>query len=303
LTAEKGHYALVTGQAHIDGRILLSAGAAHGVRPDAVYGIYSTNMKSRLQDGSTRIGELRVVSINKDDLTTTLATNLKVPPFFFAVEERDAFEPFMISCTADVEKNLKDISGWKVSSETPTAILKISKKDEEDYMCMTWKGLLDDTRIRNLGRKGYPDIEADLNDIQPTILRAARFYSQLAEPSGTHLAPSKLLVLLHKVELGQELEALTESADTEQAKPENLLNDQNFKTQHVFLDIPWKPEDNPASYTLTIINKNTFDVWLYVYLFDVQGLTIGAFSAPDNWIDDAIISYRAFLWSGIRNTA
>ena len=142
---------------------------------------------------------------------------------------------------------------------------------------MTWKGLPGDGRIKDLERKEYTDVGAHHSEIQSTILRAARFYSQLAEPSRTNLTPSKLLVRLQKVDLGQELEEPAESADTAAANPKNLLNDETFKLQHVFLDIPWKQNDNPASYALTITNKNGFDVWLYVYLFDVQGMTIGAF--------------------------
>jgi len=270
---------LVTGQAHIDGRILLNAGAAHGIRQNAVYGIYNTNMKSRLQDGSARIGELRVDTINKHDLTATLQSTVlekPLPPFFFAVEERDAFEPLRISCNADVEKYLKHYSGWTVSSsEKASAILK---KVKDDTISITWKGLPDGQRIRNLERN-FADIEEELSGFQPTILRAARFYSQLAEPSPTYLAPTKLLVRLQKVELGQEPPG---SVDAEEKNPQNLLDDEKFKPQHVFLNSPWKPEDNPASYTLTITNKHTYDVWLYVYLFDLEGFAIGAFSALDN---------------------
>jgi len=298
MAAEKGHHALVAGQAHIDGRILLNAGAAHGICHNAVYGIYNTNMKSRLQDGSARIGELRVDTINKNDLTVTLQLAVlkkPLPPFFFAVEERDAFEPLRISCNADVEKDLKDYSGWTVSSsDKASAILK---KVKDDTISVTWKGLPDGERIRNLERN-VADIEEELSGFQPTILRAARFYSQLAEPSPTYLTPTKLLVRLQKVELGQESHGW---ADAEETNPKNLLDDEEFKPRHVFLSNPWKPEDNPASYTLTITNKHTYNVWLYVYLFDVEGFAIGAFSALDNRADDAITSLRALLWSIVRN--
>lgn len=266
----------------------------HGIRPNAVYGIYNTNTKSHLD--AARIGELRVDTLNKDDLTATLqSTDLRLPPIFYAVEERGAFDPLRIDCTTGLEKDLEGHSGWKKVSdpEKPIAILE---KVKDGIISMTWKGLQDDEHIRGLERR-FPDVQEA--DIQPMILRAARFYSQLAEPSPISLSPTKVFVRLQKVEIGHSLGPSLESqlepeqgvitlitplaADVanEEANRKNLLNDKYFTHKHVFLHSPWKAEDNPASYALTIINKNGFDVWLYVYLFDTEGLTIGAFSAPD----------------------
>ena len=287
----------MTGQVDLNGRISLNAGAAHGIPPNAVYGIYSTNVRSYLPNA--RIGELRVVAVAKEDLTSiataTLSEGQRLLPFFFAVEEGDTFEPLPISCTPDVEKylKLKGYSGWKKvsDSEKPIAILK----KVDDSISMTWMGLENDKDIRVLGRK-YVDAE-DL-DASRTILCAARFWSQLAEPSPTSLAPTKMLVRLQRVQIGQELdspeEAPVELADTERTKHMTLLTDDKY-TPDVFLESPWTSGDDPSSYALTITNKNDFNVWLYVYLFDLEDFTIGAFSTPDSRADDAMTSLRTLV--------
>jgi hypothetical protein len=113
LRAEKGHHALIAGRTLKDGRISLYAGTAHGVRVNAIYGIYPSNLRDYTNE-TNKLGELCVEALNENDITATLRSgtaNFPIPPFFYAAEERRYFSPVKISVPNGLEV-LEGLSGW-----------------------------------------------------------------------------------------------------------------------------------------------------------------------------------------------
>jgi hypothetical protein len=264
---DKGHHALIAGRTLKDGRILLCAGAAHGVRLNAIYGIYPSNI-GELE----RLGELYVEVLNNDDVTATLLNDrdtgsFTVPPFFYAAEEQGYFDLVKISFVDEEPSFLEDLSGWDRAPESSEASITLQAKG--NTISFKWNGLSEDTKYR---RESEDASLSDRSKIQREIRRAARFHSHLVAPSPDNSSVSGgLQVKFQKI-------------DTNTDKPTggSLLDCEAFdELEGSFVELESKKGETLGPYSLTIFNDNTFPVWVYVFMYDPERFTIGALTLLD----------------------
>jgi hypothetical protein len=260
LKVERGHYALIAGRTLKDGRISLCAGAAHGVRLKAIYGIYPSNIKAHLK----KLGELYVEALNNDDVTATLlckdSNSFTVPPFFYAAEERGYSDPAKIF-VPEVPEVLKSLSGWAPASESEA---NITLEVDENKILFMWNGLTDDPKCQ---RESKDNSLSDRSKIRREIRRAARFHYHLVAPSPDNSSVFRRLRVQFK--------EVDTSTDTPTG--ENLLNHDSFLGSG-FVTLESKMGKTLGPYSLTIFNDNTFPVWPYVFICDPEGFTISAYT-------------------------
>ena len=255
---EKSHHAFIPCRALSDGRVVLCIGAAQGVRVGAVYGIYRGNIK-----GSNCFGNLEVDGLDDNGRMAIFdATSVSpdIPNFFFAVEQDGYFDPikiFVIGRADTKEDPLVKYSGWTEStSETEAAITALVA---DNNVSLKWNGFADDPKIH-----ADRPFDVELNEpegIQREIRRAARFHYLVgAQPPNLSSISSGL-----KLRVG-----------TVGVSNDNILDNDVFASRKT-IELSMKTGESFGPYALTIVNKNTFSVWPYVFICDPERFTIRMF--------------------------
>jgi len=255
MKAEKGHHTFIPGRP-LEDSISLCAGEAHGVRVGAIYGIYRSNLRGDL----SRLGGLKVLRLNDDDITATLAdpsVKFQIPSYFYAVEEDRYFDPIKIFVPEGTEtKDLDTLSGWTKVTE-PEA--NITAKVVGQEVSFRWHGFADDIQVKD-ARSGDRE-SSDLAIIQREIRRAARFHSLLAAPSPAQSLVSKNLRVRFV---------------TDGSPDKNLFEDEIFHPKRT-IKLKLEEDDIFGPYSLIICNDNPFPVWPHVFMCDPEGFIIRMF--------------------------
>ena len=264
MSQERGFHAMIPCRTQQDGRIMLCAGTAHGVRKSAQYGVYLTN----LQKEAKRTTQLIVSTCDQNDFTSSMilpekaGVDINLPPFFYAVEEQGYFENLKIFPQTETPEILSGLRGIEMTENLEDANVKLVV--DRDNISLIWNGFRDHQKDqRELQR--YPDTNPSKKDLQHHILRGARFCTQLLHHEVDLNVGQGLRIRLHKVDF-----------DTNKPTGDNYLKTDRLKSGSVRLEL--KEGDAPIRYCLTITNNNTYAVWPYVIFYDPQGFQIGEFN-------------------------
>ncbi|KAF5347053.1 hypothetical protein D9758_011615 [Tetrapyrgos nigripes] len=280
---ERGHHALISGHTSKDGSVILNAGAVHGVRPQATYGIYASNVGNYIGEP---LGQLYVD--RRDDFEATLRSsdnykNLDLPPFFFAAEQRDYCDPLRVFALDQDTKLPDGIGGWSPASGVEEANIAVQKEKranvtleeeanlavqkekrasvtpEEETNLAVQKAKVanvtpEKTRFKwrwcgvtgaeKCGREAFDDPRTQ-DELQRDIRRAARFNSHL-----TTTSPDKSSI--------------------------SFRADGRIK----LVELPLKAGKEVEAYCLTVYNDSDFSVWPYVFMYDPDGFIIDSWYMP-----------------------
>ncbi|TFK67871.1 hypothetical protein BDN72DRAFT_960705 [Pluteus cervinus] len=260
---EHGHHAFIPCHISGAGTIILGAGAAHGVRPGAVYGAYLGNLASDMQ---RQVG-LVVESLNDNHLTSVVRRigEVVLPPFFFAVEERGYTDPVGIFFEEEGGRPVVEplATAWKAALKSE-ALITI-KKSAVDKVAFIWNGT---GKIRRQRAAGDTICEAsDTGSIRRVIRRAARFNSIVFAPCFSDSAiASQLKVQLFELEGGGTKNVLqTDDFGASSDKQEILQCGQG---------------DRLGPYYITLTNDNDFPLWPFIIFCDPVDLEIRPWYAP-----------------------
>lgn len=249
MKGDPSHHTYIPGRTLSDGRIVLCAGAAQGVRVGAIYGIYPGNVAKHVE----KLGTLEVEALddNDSDRIATFRENRKfcVPSFFYAVEEDHYCRPLGIFVSkTNVDDPLAKLSGWIHENEDKAAM---TVKVGDNKLSLKWNGFVDDPKLDQTSF----DVELDLHQedsIQRAIRRGARFHHLVGLPPPTRSSISS----------GLKIRFISTSAPDE-----NILDNDAFdELKTIKLDV--KRGEILGPYLLTIVNTNSFPVWPYVFFCD-----------------------------------
>ncbi|KIJ45998.1 hypothetical protein M422DRAFT_46320 [Sphaerobolus stellatus SS14] len=258
------YHTFILGQREVSGNIKLHAGLAHGVLPETKLAFFRSNVKST---ENAKLDDIGYFIVDSAETTTAalrpLAGNvLSLPSIFYATEtsypegEVGKVVKVVVQDLPEQYVRLLPSSGTETVDQVEDANMTLKLNAEKPSVY--WNGAKGDKEsLRGDYKMLISDIENEPSEgrFVRMLKKATRFAYHL---SRTSPADSLLAQSLH-VQLLRGEGKITHTDD--------LLND-------LCVELKQKKDKILGPFYLDILNASNYDIWLYVFIFDPQSMSI-----------------------------